>query len=112
MNMKKSFTPIVKGAFVIVAIGATLILLAATTSFLPVRIVPVAFILMFGGAGIIAIFWKPARIPLDREVMLYTCAKCAKQITRSEVYVIEGKNVPENHRCRECYAKEAKKPED
>lgn len=111
MSFKKSFTPLIKGAFVLFLIGATILLLCATTSFLPVRIIPVSFIMMFAGAGIIAFFWKPKQIPQDREIMLYKCATCGKQLTRSEVYVKEGKNIPENHRCQSCYAKETKPSE-
>lgn len=111
MTWKHSFTPLVKIAFIVLLIGATLVMLEGTTSFLPVQLVPWSFLLMFGGAGTLSFFWKPKRLPQEREVMLYICAKCKKQLTTSEVYVSEGKNIPENHRCIECYRKEQKEKE-
>lgn len=111
MSFKASLTPLVKAAFVTVLAGATVLALTATTSFLPVEAVPAAFATMFIGAGILSFFWKPRQIPQDREVMLYTCAKCGKKLTYSEVYVIDGKNIEENRRCKICYAEDTK-PKD
>ena len=109
MSLKKSITPLVKVAFIILLIGATLLLITAVSDILPTVAVTIAFILLFGGAGILSFFWKPRAIPQEREVTLYTCAKCHKQITRSETFVIGGKNIEENRRCPECYMKEEKK---
>lgn len=106
MSLKKSITPLVKIAFGILLTGATLLLITAVSDILPTQAVTIAFILLFGGAGILSFFWKPRAIPQEREVMLYTCAKCHRQLAKSDVYVMEGKNVPENHRCKECYLKD------
>lgn len=111
MSLKKSITPLIKIAFVVLLIGATLLLLDATTGFLPVWTVTFSFVLLFGGAGTLSLFWKPRAIPQDREVMLYTCAKCQKKLPRSEVYVLGGKNIPENHRCVKCYVEDKPKGE-
>ena len=109
MSLRKSITPLIKVAFIVLMIGATLLLITALTDWLPVQAVSVAFILLFGGAGILSFFWKPRAIPKDREVMLYNCAKCQKQLVRSDVFVIGGKNIRENLRCKECYLQDKEK---
>lgn len=111
MSLRASITPLVKAAFVVLIIGATLLLLTATTSFLPVQVVTIAFVMLFGGAGTLSFFWKPRQIPRDREVQMYACAKCGKALTHSEVYLIDGKNIIPNRRCKSCYAEDTKPKE-
>jgi hypothetical protein len=111
MSLRKSITPLVKIAFGLLVAGATVLTLTATTSFLPVIAVPISFAVMFIGAGALSLFWKPKKLPEEREVMLYACAKCHRQLTHSEVYLLEGKNIPENRRCKACYTEDSK-PKD
>lgn len=111
-SLKYGITPLVKGAFVVLISGATLLLLTATTSFLPVQAVTIAFAMLFGGAGVLSFFWKPRQIPQDIEVQQYTCAKCNKLLTRSEVYLIDGKNIIPNRRCKPCYTEDTKPKEE
>lgn len=109
--MKQSFTPIVKIAFIVLFTGVGILALTANTDILPTVAVPISIILMFGGAGTLSLFWKPRKIVEEKEVLSYTCAKCNKPLTPSEVYLSEGKNIPQNRRCKTCYFEETKPKE-
>lgn len=92
---------VLKVSFSLLIIGATILVIAANTSFLPTEVVPAAFGCMFIGAAIMAVFYKPRKKETD--VTVYHCAKCGKQLTHSEVWLLGGRNIPENRVCQPCF---------